>query len=82
MEAKIDRDAESLLAIVEQHGLHLLLKTGIIAYDEAGHQSTIDLIFASTVMSNRLIICKIPNDSRYGSDHCLILSLFNLETIE
>ena len=37
MEAKIDRDAESLLAIVEQHGLHLLLKTGIIAYDEAGH---------------------------------------------
>ncbi len=30
MEAKNDRDVESLLAIVEQHGLHLFLKTGTI----------------------------------------------------
>ncbi len=82
MEAKSDRDAKSLLAIVEQHSLHLLSKTGTITYDEAGHQSTIDLIFASTAISERLITCKILSDSRYGSDHRPILSLFNLETIE
>ncbi len=33
-------------------------------------------------MFNRFIICKIPSDSKYGFDHCLILSLFNLETIK
>lgn len=39
--AKIDNNSEVSLALVEQHGLHLLLKTGTITYDEAGHQSTI-----------------------------------------
>ncbi len=82
MKAKSDRDAKSLLAIVEQHGLHLLLKTGTITYNEAGHQSKIDLIFVFTAMSEQLIICKIPSDSKYGADHCPILSSFNLKTIE
>ncbi len=59
-----------------------MLKTGTITYDKAGHQSTIDLIFASTAISERLIICKIPSDSKYRSDHCPILFSFNLEIIE
>ena len=71
IEAKSDSDAKSLLAIIEQYGLHLLLKTGTITYDKAKHQSTIDLIFASTAMAKRL-----------GSDHRPVLSSFNLETIE
>ena len=82
IEAKSDSNAKSLLAIVEQYGLHLLLKTGTITYDEAGHQSTINLIFASTAMAERLITCKIPSDSKYGSDHHPVLSSFNLKTIE
>lgn len=81
IEAKSDSNSETLLALVKQYGLHLLLKTGTITYNEGGHQSTIDLIFASTAISECLIICKIPNDSEYGSDHRPILSVFNLETI-
>ena len=82
MEVKNYRDAKSLLAIVEQHGLYLLLKTDTITYDEAGHQTTINLIFAFTAMSERLITWKIRSDSEYESDHRPILSLFDLKTIE
>lgn len=68
--------------MVEQHGLYLLLKPGIITYKEAGCQSTIDLIFASHTILSFLITCQIPNDSKYGLGHCHILFVFNLETIK
>ncbi len=82
IEARNDNNAENLLALVEQHGLHLLLKPGTVTYDEAGCQSTIDLIFCFHTIFSSLISCHIPNDSEYGSDHRPILSIFNLETIE
>ena len=82
IEAKNDSNAENLLAMVEQHGLHLLLQPGTITYDEARSQSAIDLIFASYIISSFLITCQIPDNSKYGSDHRPILSVFNLETID
>ncbi len=59
METRSDSNAESLLAIVEQQDL-FITKTQYYQYDEAGCQSTIGLIFAS---STCLITWKIPNDS-------------------
>lgn len=82
IEARSDNNVENLLTIVEQHGLHLLLKPVTVMCDKAGCQSTIDLIFCSHIIFSNLISCHIPNNSEYGSDHRPILSLFNLETIE
>lgn len=47
IETKSTSGAKSFLAIVEQYGLHLLLKTYTITYDKGGYQSIIDLIFVS-----------------------------------
>lgn len=68
--------------MIEQHGLHLFLKSGTIIYNEAGSQSTIDLIFTSHTISLFLITCQIPNNSKYDLDHRPILSVFNPETID
>lgn len=81
IEIKSKSNAETLLALVEQHGFYLLLTTGIITYNKNGHQSIIDLIFASIAILEHFIICKILNNNKYGSDHHLILSVLNLETI-
>lgn len=80
IEIRSKNNSKTLLALVEQHGFYLLLKTGIITFNKNGHQSIIDLIFACIAILERLIICKILNNKKYGSNHHLILSVLNLET--
>ena len=77
-----DLNSEDLLSVVEEHGLQLLLKKGTITYEEAGHQSTIDLVFASSFISESLISCKVAKEIDYGSDHYPIITRFNLQTIQ
>lgn len=76
--AKINNNFEIFLALVAQYSFHLLIKTGIITYNETRHQSTIDLIFISTIIFERLITCKILLNDKYGFNHRPILSLFNM----
>ncbi len=50
-----DCNSENLLSVVEEFGLQLLLKKDTITYKEAGHQSTIDLVFTTTFIAESLI---------------------------
>ena len=68
--------------MMKKHGLQLLLKKDTITYKEAGHQSTIDLVFISSFISESLISCKIAKEIDYGSDHYPIITCFNLQTIQ
>ena len=77
-----DRNLEDLLSVVEEYGLQLLLKKGSITYEEARHQSTIDLVFAIPFIAESLISCKVSQDNEYGSDHYPIIMRFNLQTIQ
>ncbi len=77
-----DRNSKDLLSVVEEFGLQLLLKKGTITYEEAGHQSRIDLVFTTSFIAESLISCKVSKDNEYGSDHYLIIMCFNLQTIQ
>lgn len=77
-----DRNSEDLLSVIKEYGLQLLLKKGIITYEEVGHQSTIDLVFATPFIAKSLIFCKVSQDNEYGSDYYPIITRFNLQTIQ
>ncbi len=77
-----DRNSGDLLSVVEEFGLKLLLKKATISYEEAGHQSTIDLVFATSFIAESLISYKVSKDNKYGSDHYSIITRFNLQTIQ
>lgn len=68
--------------VIEEYRLQLLLKKGTITYEEAGHQSTIDLVFASSFISESLISCKVAKEIDYGSDHYPIITRLNLRIIQ
>ncbi len=78
----IDRNSEDLLSGVEEFGLQLLLKKGTITYEEAGHQSTIDLVFATSFIAESFIFCKVSKDNEYGSNYYPIITRFNLQSIQ
>lgn len=77
-----NRNLEDYLSVVKKYGLQLLLKKGTITYEEAGHQSTINLVFASSFISESLISCKVIKEIDYGSDHYPIISRLNLQIIQ
>lgn len=77
-----DRNSEDLLSIVEEYGLQLLLQKSTVTYKEAGHQSTIDLVFATPFIAESLISSKVSQDNEYGFDHCSVITRFNLQTLQ
>lgn len=59
-----------------------MLKKGTIIYEGVGHQSTIDLVFASSFILKSLISCKVAKKIDYRSDHYPVITRFNLQTIQ
>lgn len=46
------------------------------------HRSKIDLVFATPFIAESLIFCQVSEDNEYGSDYYLIITRFNLQTIQ
>ena len=65
-----------LLKHVEQGNLVLITLTGMITRDLHGSKTTIDLIFVSSTIHDRLIHCQIVTELDKASDHKPIETLF------
>ena len=51
-----------------------MISVGIATYKESTEESTIDLVFATSLLSDSLIYCKITEDFDHDSDYQPILS--------
>ena len=62
-----DEDANALVDMMAELDLQLLLPPGTVTYPNAG--TTIDLIWGSNKVANRIITCWIAEQHDHGSDH-------------
>ncbi len=76
-QATADPMAENFISFFNAHFLHLLLPQGSITRSENGHETTINLVFASPPLKNSLESCRVRKDLHQGSDHLPILSVFS-----
>ena len=75
-----DPKAEDFLEIADKHPLDLWLEPGTITRDEAGHQTTIDLVWGSQELAGRLIACELAPECHVDSDHIPIRILVDIST--
>lgn len=74
-----ERGSDTLLRIVEAHQMEQLLTPGTITYSDKGHSSTIDLVLATPLLTESLIVCQTKS-YQFASDHYPIETIFNLNT--
>lgn len=72
--------ASDLVILAEQYHLAQLVPTGTITYSEDLRKSTIDLFFATPLIAENLLTCKIADDLDHHSDHMPIVTTISLAT--
>lgn len=73
--------AEELIIVTQRYGMEQLVSTGTITYKESTGENTIDLVFATGLLSESLISCGIAEQFDHDSDHQPIFSHWFLETV-
>ncbi|OKL55749.1 hypothetical protein UA08_08958 [Talaromyces atroroseus] len=66
---------------MDEHGLEQLLPPGTVTYEKADAKTTIDLIWASHTLADRLVSCTDKREWWYGADHVSILTQFDLAPV-
>ena len=74
--------SEELLLVMQRWELEQMVPVGTATYKESTGKSTIDLIFATPLLSESLVCCKIAEDFDHDSDHQPILSEWTLQMID
>ncbi|OOQ82702.1 putative reverse transcriptase [Penicillium brasilianum] len=77
-----DAKAEDLLDLMEMAGLDSWLAPGTVTRDQAGSQSTIDLVLASYALREQILVCEVDRDVHADSDHLPILTLLEINVPE
>lgn len=72
--------ADALLDLVDDHKLSLTLPAGTVTWEARGSQSTIDLVFMSEGLAERLIKCGAAPHMNQSSDHIPIVTVLTLES--
>ena len=71
-------EADELIRIAENHGLELLTPPGTITYEKhtgrGHHQTTIDLAWGTTEVTDLLVRCQHRRDWMHAADHVPILT--------
>ena len=70
---------DELLRVVNEADLQLLTPPGTITWEARGQSSTVDLIFSSTSLEQKVISCYVDLNLESGSDHHPISTQFSLE---
>ncbi|KUL81545.1 hypothetical protein ZTR_10067 [Talaromyces verruculosus] len=78
----VDDEAAELIDLVDEHGLEQLLPPGTVTYERADARTTIDLIWASSTLTDRLVSCTDKREWWYGADHVPILTQFDLAPVK
>ncbi|EED11577.1 reverse transcriptase, putative [Talaromyces stipitatus ATCC 10500] len=77
----VDEEATELIDLMDEHRLEQLLPPGTITYERANAKSTIDLVWASHNLANRVVNCDTKREWWYGADHVPILTQFDLTAV-
>jgi hypothetical protein len=70
-------EADPIVDFIGDFSLHSLLPRGTKTWAKNGHESTIDLVFASHELATTLLKCGVYN-VEHGSDHRAIETLFDI----
>lgn len=73
--------SEELLMVAQRWEMEQMVPVGTATYKESTGEGTIDLIFATPLLSESLISCDIAGDFDHDSDHQPILSKWTMRTI-
>lgn len=76
-DAPRDARAEDLLDLMEITGLDNWLTPGTVTRDQAGSQSTIDLVLASYSLREQMVVCEVNHNVHADSDHLPLLTLLD-----
>lgn len=72
--------ASDLVILAEQYHLAQLLPLETITYSKGFGKLTIDLFFATSLIAENFLTCKIVDDFNHNSDHMPILITISLAT--
>ncbi|OGE48027.1 hypothetical protein PENARI_c033G04144 [Penicillium arizonense] len=75
-----DTHADALIELTDSADLDLWLAPGTITRDEAGHKTTIDLVFGSHDLSERFLTSEIAHECHSHSDHLPIRTILDIQT--
>src|SRR5436190_4314811 len=70
---------DELLHIVNEADLQLLTPPGTITWEDRGQSSTVDLIFSTAGLEQRVVSCCVDSSLENGSDHHPISTQFSLD---
>lgn len=73
--------ADHLLDLVDEHRLSLALPRGTITWQARGSMSTLDLVFLSEGLSNRILQCGTALGLAQSSDHLPVSTILQLASI-
>src|SRR5271168_100769 len=74
-------EADPIVNFISDFSLHSLLPRGTKTWARNGHESTIDLVFASDALAVTLLKCGV-HEIEHGSDHRAITTTFDIEPPE
>lgn len=72
--------ADYLISQTEEAGMSLLLEPGTVTRKDRNGTSTLDLIFATTWIENRVRECRVASELENGSDHEPIITTIDMHT--
>jgi hypothetical protein len=75
-----DDNADVLIELTDSADLDLWLDPSSITRDEAGRQTTIDLVFGSHDLSEHFLASEIAHECYAHSDHLPIRTILNIST--
>jgi exonuclease III len=73
--------ADQLIDLTTSHDLELATPQGLVTRSFNGQESTLDLIFLSPDLSQRVVSCSVESALDHGSDHLPVRTTFNLQTV-
>jgi ribonuclease HI len=74
------READELLAIAEANQLQLLLPPGTPTRQERDQHTTIDLVFATPLLADSIITCRLDEELDHDSDHLPVSTVIGMTT--
>ncbi|KAJ5212865.1 hypothetical protein N7449_000034 [Penicillium cf. viridicatum] len=79
IEAIQDLGSDRLIELCDEVDLDLWLEPGIVIRDQNGERTTIDLLFGTLALTERLVVCQLALDCHADSDHLPICALIDVE---
>ena len=77
---RIDDASTELLEIIDHHEIELATEDGLVTWQRGQSMSTIDLVFLSANLFNRMVLYERADDIQHDSDHWPIRTQLDIQT--